>query len=1036
MSALSTPKKPTSLSSASTPSENDVASPPNQLTPRSKLKALLASVDDSDDEPPQSAEGVTLEIPTRANIETIVTRQATGDTGVDTSEDEDNEDVVIPRGRLAARLHGQNATFSNESERDGLDISDANAHEQSEDQQQKLNEFTEQPETNAVSEESEQDIARNRRRGGRPKKSKTSSGSDESPTKIPSTSPEHSLSPTVQTMRVKKNATKEHHSPRLSPPLSSKANTNDSMVSGSDDSDADLPLNPTANARFLELVARKKAERQAKDAAERKGREERLAKLEAQSESRRRKILDEGISEDDSLDEEGVGKKLTQQSRPTRKASKKAIEEMNRETQRMSRNMQLAHQAKTKKKISKDSLLSRFKFRSISNSTNDAIQATSSSIRGSSAPASDAEGLRPKDTPPTSPASPVDELSKSASVDAVPGGEPVVDELGVEDELPSMEAVMSLPLPRPDKGKARAVESSIPEPIVKKSSKGLLNLPAIRIKPPTQAVLRGRSQESESDSDLEIVPVNNCKSKRLAVFDRLPSQKVTEARSLQKLRALAHLTSSDEQGSKTKNSITPSEMQMSLQMRARQQAAMERAEKIQDLKDRGIIIQTAEERERDLVDVEDLLEKARREVEEIRKKEKDAVKKERQRNGEEALDDSSEEDEDYQDIQSEVPEVEVSGSDGEELDEGEEADESSNEDEDGDEDEADDSGGAALHDGIEGLIDDMASEGSEEEEIEEELEAGPRMTRTNRRNRMNRVIDEDDEDNGDDDLKHVETTESLRVPFIPNIHGSNNVPMGLTQAFEATMAESQSQSIDDLGDDGQDSLDFLRNMPAPDFPMFDGEDSVVPNSQPAVSQAVGHEDNELGEISLHLSQSQIDYNPFASATQYSEIPDPTQDTGLKTLSPILNRFVSVPPSTMDTVIIPKDDEDKPIEAQDEPVIKKRGRLRRRLDADLSPNGEHFDGEVANTKENDVEAPANAFDLLNQARRKALRQAPKNSVAVSNPFDEQAEESDDEYAGLGGASDDDSGGEEDEEVRKMIDEGEVKVDERKLAAFFA
>jgi hypothetical protein len=42
---------------------------------------------------------------------------------------------------------------------------------------------------------------------------------------------------------------------------------------------------------------------------------------------------------------------LSQKARQPRKASKKALEEMSRETQRMSRNMQLAHQAQTKKKM-------------------------------------------------------------------------------------------------------------------------------------------------------------------------------------------------------------------------------------------------------------------------------------------------------------------------------------------------------------------------------------------------------------------------------------------------------------------------------------------------------------------------------------------------------------------------------------------------------------------------------------------------------------------------------------------------------------
>jgi len=51
-------------------------------------------------------------------------------------------------------------------------------------------------------------------------------------------------------------------------------------------------------------------------------------------------------------------------------------------------------------------------------------------------------------------------------------------------------------------------------------------------------------------------------------------------------------------------------------------------------------------------------------------------------------------------------------------------------------------------------------------------------------------------------------------------------------------------------------------------------------------------------------------------------------------------------------------------------------------------------------------------------------------------EDQALESEDEYAGLGGASDDESGGSEDEELRRMIEHEDVEVDEGKLAAFYA
>ena len=52
--------------------------------------------------------------------------------------------------------------------------------------------------------------------------------------------------------------------------------------------------------------------------------------------------------------------------------------------------------------------------------------------------------------------------------------------------------------------------------------------------------------------------------------------------------------------------------------------------------------------------------------------------------------------------------------------------------------------------------------------------------------------------------------------------------------------------------------------------------------------------------------------------------------------------------------------------------------------------------------------------------------------------EQAEESEDEYAGLGGASDGDESDAEDTELQKAIidDDTPQDVDERALAAFYA
>jgi mediator of replication checkpoint protein 1 len=80
-----------------------------------------------------------------------------------------------------------------------------------------------------------------------------------------------------------------------------------------------------------------------------------------------------------------------------------------------------------------------------------------------------------------------------------------------------------------------------------------------------------------------------------------------------------------------------------------------------------------------------------------------------------------------------------------------------------------------------------------------------------------------------------------------------------------------------------------------------------------------------------------------------------------------------------------------------------------------------------------------FDIMRKASTKkvVVDEFDKKKSKAKEMVNEQAEESEDEYAGLGGASDDESGGEPDEFVKEMIDdEGRKDVDESKLAAFFA
>ena len=813
-------------------------------------------------------------------------------------------------------------------------------------------------------------------------------------------------------------------------------------------SDSDLPADSNKNSRFLELVARVRAEREAKQTMEDQKRKEKMANqrsferglsLAASSSA--------ALSDEDRL----MDAKLTQQSRPTRKASKKALEEMNRETQRMSRNMQLAHQAKTTKKISKDSLFARFNFRTSLNPTHQIPQNPSSSTAASSAPASDIDETLKKQSPPTSPMGPessVITLSDERSAKNPPGLDMGKNTAENEDDLPSMLEIMTQPL---NKGKGRVVEPvhTIHGSDHRTRRKTVFTQPPVRVRQPVPSV-PSEDIDLDSGSDLELLPSNKSRTSKRDVFDRLPADKVQEGRSMQTLRALAHLTSPDRQMRGKKATMSLNDMQTSLQKRARQQAVEERAAKIEELKRRGIIVQTAEERQQDQAQVEDLLEKARREGEEIMQKEKRAAEKAKIANGEaDDLPNSSDEDEDYRDDQADEPEVELSGS---EEDEGEDIVGSGSDA--GSENEIDGDCGIPLgrDDSVKNaLFDNEASEDGDDEQddgVESEGDWGDEddgdeggfenQHQRSRRNKM--VIDDDDDDELALATQEIakEDTPAVEIPVFPA--GALNLgaaPMGMTQAFAATMADTQTQGAEN--DEEQDSLAYLDSVPEPNFPIFDANDSLqlIEDSQNGLLQP-GADISK--EIDLQFSQSQIQYDALGdtqgqevSATQMSEMPDPTQDVGFGLSSPAPQRFASEPASTVDTVMLPAD----PVDGS---PTKKKGRLRRRVITEQKSSDSEDGSATIRHASTEVIVAENAFDAMRKARKAAKVAAAKEAFdkkksEAKGMVEEQAQESEDEYAGLGGASDEDSG-EEDEDVNAMMDHGEVKVDERRLARLYA
>lgn len=829
------------------------------------------------------------------------------------------------------------------------------------------------------------------------------------------------------------------------------------------------------NSKFLALVAKKAEQRKAKEAEEKARKREQ----EKDAQSVEDDNEDLGLSEQSDDVDANVAERLTQQETPpARKASKKAIEQMNRETQRISRNMQLAHQAKTKKKITKESLLARFQFGAPALPTPDPTEPHVHSTTASSAPASDCEKAVGHETPPTSPVHPPEAKIVQQKEMVVNEQEAlkdqVVTDLGHlqdsnsfemniddpveladdEDELPELMEAVKQSLIHKSKGKGKAVDqrSRSPEAVVPQKKKYVFKHPPVRIHP------KHRDSEVhnaiiDSDDDLEIMTAKPSRKSIFDAFERVPKAENVDRKSLRTLRALAHLHSPPSKQARAQKYMSTLDMQTSLHKRARQQALEERQAKIEELKAKGIFVQTAEEREKEQVEVEDLLEKARRENEEIREKEKRAAKKARAANGEavDPADLSSEGDEDYAEGGSEDSDPELSGSEDEHDEGGEEDEEREDQaeivfDDDGDEDED-------LEPATNGLIDGEASDDRREEaEIEadvaddeaddEEVEAkGPKP---HRRRAALAILDDDEEDSLNSpeaplpSLPDQPHSAAAKIPAIFQ-HKNDGVPFGLTQAFAATMADTQpnSQSLDD-------SPLIFESPPEPvlpPMPTLPAEDSLqmIASTQDRFIGADLLNETETQDHELPLPQDSMEgIEGLPGATQFSELPDPTQDEGFGFSSPAPeNRFVSEPPSTVATVIVPDQVTESPV------IQKKRGRLQRRtVPTSNSDSEDDLLPQVAtNLAEKGSARPSHSPDAFTKMKKKraaalAREEFNKKKSEAKEMVEEQAQESEDEYAGLGGASDEDSNEEDEEFVREMIDQNEVDVDERKLAALYA
>lgn len=789
--------------------------------------------------------------------------------------------------------------------------------------------------------------------------------------------------------------------------------TRDAM--GTDDEDGEL--GPTAHNRLMALVEKKRKEREAR---EQLGADKKAARLQRSSELEETLLSSDRLSDD--ADESESGRKLTQHSRPSaRKSSKKALLQMNRETQRISRNMQLAHQAATKKKITLDSFLAKF------NSKSSAMSAATTT---NSAPASsDHEDQQHRhSTPPTSPLE--EGILQDKPVEPVSEDNHKGASVSNDDDdlyLPSVEDILA--------GSARVAQAPVDSArLVRQHSKAPSVTPApgtpnkttrhVRVRLSRQSI--AENQKNDTDSDLEII-TSPGKTRRIAVFENLPARNNQSSTTLLKLRTLAQLTSPSRQ--RQTAMMTRGELDNNLFRRARLQALKERQEKIEELRAKGVVVESAEERMRVHDEVEDLLEKARGEAEEIARREKKAAKKDGGSVDVVDLDDSD--DGEYEGSDEEGV---LSGSEEEEgeditVSDGEEGEDEELEEGDKPVDKGDEGTGHFIHNEADEA--EVSDDESEQSELDDQQAQGTDGNIPRRRRRRVISDDEDEDVNADIAPKPQETpVRSHSQPLFPDFGATRTPLMGLTQAFRATFADSQ--------ENDEDSLAILRRMPDTERPV--DQLLLERDSQEIVHDSQGHQDSvplDLFASYPRAVEDRVSESPAArTATSYSQAPEPTQDAGF-VYSPFEqgSRFtdvhVQVPTSTVDTV---------PVGDDQSPIARRAGGgriLRRGPVAELSDVDEDEDGDG----DEGFLVKSSAFDVMRKVANKKKQktaQTPfdKTKSRARDIIDEAAEESEDEYAGLGGASDE-SAGEEDEIDLSMInDDGGEVVDAKELAALNA
>ncbi|KAF2482647.1 hypothetical protein BDY17DRAFT_163585 [Neohortaea acidophila] len=971
-----------STASSSPASNRDGASTVEMLTPRTKVARMLADIDDEIDNAPSPSPSKDAQVGrplTNPDLDVHQLPASCEASSMPTqhsasdSEEDDEEEIRKPQGRAARRmLHTKSNTSS------ALDVSP-----------RQKNPSLQQP----------------------------AAGSDSDDDDLYSATP----------MKISSRARSDSPSPRgtesgnglfVSPAKSIGAQSED-----------DLPTNPFGGKEKLaELVAQKRAERLEREAEE-KARKKAAAHAGPSSD-----LPDEMFEDAQDPVDPNIEQIMSDATRPSRKASKKALLEMERETQRLTRQQALAHQMKVKKKFTTTDLFAKFNFRQ-SPALPPTVIAEKEAGTSSAPSSDDIEEREPASTPPSSPPTPLDRQKS------------LVDHGALNKLVPTQQHTVAAFL------ETDADDEDLPDIAeVLKSSQ----IPtARRTSPAKEAVQENRGlklarlgkkamrQDDSSDDDLDIVP--NLPA-HLQVFEKATGSKgakrSADSKAIQHLKHLAHLHVNDVPARKksSRPSVAPQTLDLQLRKKAKEQARQAQLERIEELRAKGIEIQSVEEREREAEAFEDLLEKARQDALKLRQAEK-AVKK--GADGGDAMvaseDEDEDEDEDYSDSGSDM---EQDGNDlvdaaAEEASEEEEEDE--DEDEDGD-DEAEDEDvevdeAPEIADVDSNEQDDVALDpvldGTDDTRTELATPAAP-----SRKARVSRVIrDEDDEDLVSSEHEDAPSTAKADDPFAAfnfGAAGNTDAFLSPTQAFNATM-QTPTQTTQ------EDSYDILRRIAPPsvaappdflldlDTQMDDEpqtvptDESQVPESQRVDLQWETQPPETPAPAHLKRGNSALTETPGWEPSPDPGLPSPwdLQLRGEWTAS------AGVEHETQSTVRLRVSESPAPSQAPD-----RRGRLIRRRVAESDESDEDVVPAASIRAEK-----KDAFREMRRRQKEALTTAERAEAdkEMRAMMDEQAEESEDEYAGLGG---DDFVAPETEEDKEMIDSSHIEVDERAIAAHFA